>query len=238
MASGSTSAEPSAAEVVTFPAPAGASAEPSAADARRMQFQVRQVENQLHVKTISGERFSAVLINVPMDELQEMPDGPVVRQYMDDQDAGRLASSYMVISEVMCQVCKNDVHYEHLSKLGQQRAQRRLERLVNTPSHLVDPGHGRVLCVGCAGSNPVPPKTWLSNMSLRGALKVTVRYSVMVEDEDFCVGVMTSHFQLGHRNQKEVEATVFEEVGRLAQEYVHEKENHMEEEDDDPMGSA
>jgi len=31
---------------------------------------------------------------------------------------------------------------------------------------------------------------------------------------------------------------VFEEVGRLAQEHVHEKENRMEEEDDDPMGSA
>jgi len=101
MASGSTSAEPSAAEVVTFPAPAGASAEPSAADARRMQFQVRQVENQLHVKTISGERFSAVLINVPMDGTQEVPDGNVVRQYMDDEDVGRAPFCEMVISEVM-----------------------------------------------------------------------------------------------------------------------------------------
>ena len=84
-----------------------------------MQFQVRQVENQLHVKTISGERFSAVLINVPMDGTQEVPDGNIVRQYMDDEDVGCAPCCEMVISEVMCQVCKNDVHfavsYTHLT---------------------------------------------------------------------------------------------------------------------------
>ena len=139
-----------------------------------------------------------------------------------------IADCFLRLDSLMCGMCDEMVAYDQLTVSGQQRAHRRLYRLLTDLKHRTLCGRGRIVCRRCGCSDFTSAKTYLSNMCQKGVVDVHVCFNVRIVDAGHCVADSTRSFVLGQGNQKMVEGLVFAESAEHLRGYFEECTHPME----------
>lgn len=130
-----------------------------------------------------------------------------------------VASRWMLLSEATCQVCGLTVGLGALTMAGQQRAHRRLYRMLSLAPQECSWGPGRIVCKACGRGEHVSPKSFVHIQAHTGAIEAELSVELRLSDQGHEVALMRSSVALSEAALHSAEADLFERAAKRLRQY-------------------
>ena len=131
----------------------------------------------------------------------------------------RVASRWMLIDEATCQVCGLTVGLGALTMAGQQRAHRRLYRMISLAPAECSWGPGRIVCKACGRGEHVSPKSFVRIQAHTGAIEAELSVELRLSDQGYEVAHTRTTVALSEAALHEAEADLFERAAKRLRQY-------------------